>query len=123
LALNLLIIHPQLRLTICAVPSVTVRVERELKSERMNYLYETTKDPRDGSVIPAVIDRVQIIHFSSPELDALTGDLGKMDKEATYFTQLLPAYMSELFKSTGLFTNKFADIPPSFAMFDVSQAD
>jgi hypothetical protein len=120
--LNLLVVHPQLHLSIFATPSISVRVNKELESEKLAHLHVATTDRATAATVPAVVDRMQIIPVSSAKLNEVNFSVKGVMHEFELFAEILPQFISELFKSTGqaIWTNKFADIRPNFVVFDVS---
>jgi hypothetical protein len=120
--LNLLVVHPQLHLSIFATPSISVRVKKELESEKLVHLHVATKDSTTAAAVPAVVNRLQIIPVSSANLKDADFSMDAITQEAVLFAENLPQFMIELFKSTGqaIWTNKFANIRPNFVVFDVS---
>jgi hypothetical protein len=110
LSLNLLAVHPSLKLTLLLTPSVAPRVVKELSSASSSHV--------DSS------SRLQIINVRSERMkDVDTFDVAKMAEEAMDYATTLPDFFSFLYgaKEIDGVVNAF-DIPPSFVIFDVSRA-
>lgn len=101
---------------------MTLRVKRELESPNLSHLYAKSSASIDGA---SVVDRLQQIAVTSKNLTQSDNFVGAvMDQEAIDFATILPDFLKGLFVKGesvhGGEGNKFEDIPPSFAIYDVS---
>jgi hypothetical protein len=130
LALNILTLHPTLHLTLLLAPSVAPRVERELKSANFAHIHKAapptlTGPSPDGTPKPdghSTVDRLQIIEVVSERLkDVGAWDAATMLGEAQDYAATLPGIVSMLYGGEQVdgFVNEFADIAPSFMIYDV----
>jgi hypothetical protein len=101
---------------------VALRLEEELFVDFMTHLHKPTLDPVNGSEVAPVVDRLQVIQVKSPDFNTANFDPSMLMQEMMDYAKVIPLFMSELFKATGLegMDNKFAKIRPSFIVFDVS---
>jgi hypothetical protein len=97
-------------------------VEKELTVRQLTHLHKPTQDPATGSKVEPVVDRLQVIQVKSPDFNTANFDLDLMMQEMMDYAKLLLLFMSEMFQATGLqgMDNKFANLRPSFVVFDVS---
>lgn len=125
LYLNLLCVHPQLRITVFIQPSSQKNIEKELSSVALQHLHQPT------STVPAssgtALERLQLIVVTSHAASVLIDFTPEeMVNEAVDFAKVLPDFLKGVFAGEAnigperVAHNKFAEAPVSFIMYDVS---
>jgi hypothetical protein len=129
-SLNLLVLHPNLHLTLLLAPSAHPRVTSELALPTLRHLKHAQRPDRP------VVERLQVIEVVDPESPfydrftadstAIEGQADLMAEEGKMFNNMLPGYLLHLFQDERGDTkfahggeNKFAGLPPSFIIYDV----
>jgi hypothetical protein len=117
LTIQLLLLHPNLRVTYLLSPAVDARIQAELASTNLAYVH-------DGSGRSNVLERMQLVPVSPNEKsDAPEVLLTDMAAKAELYAQAIGAYFAALFgraDGKGMFDNKFKDAKPTCVIFDVS---
>lgn len=115
-AVQLLRVHPSLRITVLLSPTTSPRARREIDSPFFNSLRQPVQT--EGS---SVFDRLQL-------LDVSPGQERSIDKDKLMEEEMIramPDYLATLFGVEGRDingqTNKFKDIAPSAVIYDVSR--
>lgn len=121
LSLNILVVHPGLHLTLLLAPSVVSQVKSELASPACAHIKVSSEDG-----VQPVTERLQVVevrsaHFSLPEQFTPA----TMAQEAMDFAGILPAFLEALVVGKAKIgetnvSNKLAQFPPSFIIYDVS---
>ncbi|KAK8854532.1 hypothetical protein IAR55_003271 [Kwoniella newhampshirensis] len=136
LSLNLLVLHPHLRLTLLLTPSVLTRVQQELHAL-------TLVQPASASGAAAQMEdvdgheekkhtvtvRIQLITCVSKDYELpKVFDPSAMVKEAVNYAATLPEYIKVLFGDfggedgmEGMVENKWKGLMPDFIIFDIFQ--
>ncbi|WVQ81833.1 hypothetical protein IAT38_003960 [Cryptococcus sp. DSM 104549] len=110
LCINLLTLHPDLSVTLLLSPSVTPRVEQEL---------------RNGDDHKHIASRLQLITCVSKDFDMpTTFHPEMMAKEAMDYAAVIPAFVKDLMEGNAEVqgtANKFKGVTPDFMIYDIFQ--
>ncbi|KAK4690044.1 hypothetical protein P7C73_g46, partial [Tremellales sp. Uapishka_1] len=105
LVLNLVSIHPTLRVTLLCTPSISIKIKSELNSAVLEHLHAPA-----SSGVAAVTDRVQIIDVKSPDLQAIGFSGETMLQEAMDYAKLFQSFVPDVIPAM-LAANNLPNIP------------
>ena len=103
-------------------PSVAPKIKTELASPSLTHVHK----PSNDSTSSTLMDRVQLVNVSSPQISVGEGntiDTALMAQEGQDYAKYLPEYIKWLFGKgdvpASTDTNRFEQIRPAFILYDV----